>query len=772
MASPKASPRKTPRATVTNTARAAGPASVRRVSDQFNDAFALSPDGAAKLTSSLLGAADRPLADRLADAGELVHWASAPAAQAQRRSLIAGFREAGADLVLVHHMAQLPREQTAAFVKQYLGEGGSLIPILQWLGIAGNVLRAPRAAAAARAAWTVVPRGRGQRGLFDKFADGLAKFGNGVIDGVKKVGSGVVDAAGSLVDAVIGAGKTLADAVGDALNWTVDQLTDLVGALLKAGRQVGEILAAAAAKSLDQLRKYVEAVLAAGRSVGDVLGWAVTQAADRAAAVVGKLLALGRSILDLLKTVLALGRNAMVAVARALLASANKPGELIAALAGQSLALAQAVLDALLAVGQSLASLLVEVAKQAAATVQLLVEALLALGTTLGDLLLEAARAAGQTLRIVVQAALAIGRTLTQLLSAAAALAAGTAKQIVEVLLALGKSLAEIVAAATNLALAAIKAVFGALLALGKKVVEILVALTNRSLSALRAALEGLLAMGVSLVMLVGDILSGVEQAFHRSFFEGLVALGKTPLQLMKAAIEARASLALLGFGAVLELCGGYRPLDKKTELPDATKVFGAAVQLDRVKLGFAALPEDVIRFVNIELPRAFTTMYLINFGPGADHDMQTIIHELGHVWQGSQQGPLYMTRALEAQWAAGFTHLFHKGTYDDSASYRVTAAALAANGGNLAAFNPEQQATIIEFFWIQRYSNAVDPAGFPWTVNRGVVVPPVEALLPYAQKINPSLRLPPPHATTAARAARATKKPAPARRAQRAKGA
>src|SRR5262249_1970403 len=151
-------------------------------------------------------------------------------------------------------------------------------------------------------------------------------------------------------------------------------------------------------------------------------------------------------------------------------------------------------------------------------------------------------------------------------------------------------------------------------------------------------------------------------------------------------------------------------------------------------------LPGDVIRFLNVEMPRAFTTMYLINFGPGAKRKMQTVIHELAHVWQGVQEGPLYMTRALEAQIDAGVQSLFHKGKYDDSASYLVTAKALAANGGDLTKFNPEQQASIIEFFWVRAFSASAVPPG-PFPAEDGAPAELTrEALLPYAQKVNPAL--------------------------------
>jgi hypothetical protein len=318
---------------------------------------------------------------------------------------------------------------------------------------------------------------------------------------------------------------------------------------------------------------------------------------------------------------------------------------------------------------------------------------------------------------------------------------------VAQPLIAIGHPVAGLVQTVAAQAVSVAKAVFTALLALGHKVVSFLVALAGRTLSALRTALEALLAMGLSLAALVKDICLGVGEAFRRGFFEGLIALGKAPLQLLKAAAEVSASVVLLAFTVLLEVLGGYKPLSAIPGAMDqATKVYGSSIKLDRVKIGFAALPGDVIRFLNIEMPRAFTTMYLLNFGPGAKVDMQTIIHELAHVWQGVQEGPLYMTRALEAQFGAGLDALFHAGHYDDSASYLVTNRMLVDAGGDLKKFNPEQQATIIEAFWKVRFAGErVAPGPYPTTALVGGFNPPLDLVLPYAQKVNPALRAGPP---------------------------
>lgn len=690
-----------------------------RLSADFVNAFAVSPKNAEELTTKVLKSS-KPAKDRLLEAGELVHAISAAGNLQHRRTLIAGFRKSGSELALIHHVATLPREQTAAFIKDYLEDGGSMEAVMQWLSIAGSVMRGTRKPRPARG--RAARSTTSARGWFSDIVDAVG-------DAVNSVGNAVVDAVDSVVDAVVSAGKSVADAIGSGVNWTMEQVTDLVGALIRAGKTAAEILAAAATKGIEQLKKYVEAILAAGRAIGEVIAWAASQAAATAKAIVEKLLALGRSIVAILQAAIALGSAAVLAMVRALLAAGRTLANILSAMAGQAFAAVRAVVSALLSAGQALRAILVEAARLSAAACRAIVQALLEIGRTLADVVRFAAAAAGTTVRAILQALLDLGRTLTQILVAAARDIANTVRVVVQTLLALGRTVAQMVSAVVGQALAVVQAIFTALVALGRKVAEILAALVGRAVSALRTALEALLAMGFTLAQLVADICTGVVESFRRGFFEGLIALGKAPLQILKAAAETSVAILLLAFAVLLELFGGYRPLTR-AERVEAERMFGSAIDFTRVKLGFADIPGDVLRYCNIELPRAFTTMYLLNFGPGAIVDMQTIIHELGHVWQGVQQGPLYMTRALEAQLAAGLEGLFHKGKYDDAKAYEVTEAMLAANGGDLRKFNPEQQASILEFYWLRKFSGLTVSA----------TVPSIASLLPYVQDVNASL--------------------------------
>ena len=84
------------------------------------------------------------------------------------------------------------------------------------------------------------------------------------------------------------------------------------------------------------------------------------------------------------------------------------------------------------------------------------------------------------------------------------------------------------------------------------------------------------------------------------------------------------------------------------TEHTETQKVFGVAVPLDEVRVAAMSPPVDLIEWINGQRP--FTTMFLINFASWADVKIETLMHEMTHVWQGIQTGPMYMVQAIEAQ--------------------------------------------------------------------------------------------------------------------------
>jgi hypothetical protein len=212
----------------------------------------------------------------------------------------------------------------------------------------------------------------------------------------------------------------------------------------------------------------------------------------------------------------------------------------------------------------------------------------------------------------------------------------------------------------------------------------------------------------------VADIVTHVAEQFRKGFFQGLIALGKSPFLIMKAALETAGGVAALALATLLDVLGGHRELTAE-EKRQATRIFGNSIDLSRVKVAVASIPADLINLVNGGRP--FTTMYVINFSSKEKIDMKTLIHELTHVHQGVVDGPVYMIQAIEAQ-------LGKEG-------YTVTDAMLRDRGNDLKKFNREQQAVIAEEFWYEAFGQF--EAAYKDLGHRGL---DVNLLRPYAAQL------------------------------------
>jgi hypothetical protein len=119
--------------------------------------------------------------------------------------------------------------------------------------------------------------------------------------------------------------------------------------------------------------------------------------------------------------------------------------------------------------------------------------------------------------------------------------------------------------------------------------------------------------------------------------------------------------------------------------------------------------------------------MYLINFASWADLDRPTLIHELTHVWQSLVEGPFYMVEAIHGQMTDGYNY-----GYDSAYDGEGAQPELAAAAGNFDSFNREQQASIIEHYFVRKFYDPIkDPEAVP------PVVRDFAAWEPYAAQVH-----------------------------------
>ena len=141
-------------------------------------------------------------------------------------------------------------------------------------------------------------------------------------------------------------------------------------------------------------------------------------------------------------------------------------------------------------------------------------------------------------------------------------------------------------------------------------------------------------------------------------------------------------------------------------EKADARIVYKTSVPLDDVQVFEGSFVSGMSDWFRDEAV-AVTTMRIIhlpeNFDTTTKRNRHTLIHELGHVWQGENTGPYYMGHSLFAQ-----------GTQGNSAYNYGGTGALTANttaGGKLDNFNPEQQAQIMADYFQAKKDGQHDAA-------------------------------------------------------------
>jgi hypothetical protein len=168
---------------------------------------------------------------------------------------------------------------------------------------------------------------------------------------------------------------------------------------------------------------------------------------------------------------------------------------------------------------------------------------------------------------------------------------------------------------------------------------------------------------------------------------------------LALAALVELISIVLSLFGALRELTANERSA--------GVSVYEDTIPFDEIRVyegSFVSGLSELFR----DKASAVTTMRIIHIPSGFDFDdpnaetkrqrRHTMIHEMGHVWQGQNTGPYYISHSLFDQATMG------QAAYD----YKMGAASeeqslIDHRAQGLSVFNPEQQAQIIADFYDRR---------------------------------------------------------------------
>ncbi len=150
--------------------------------------------------------------------------------------------------------------------------------------------------------------------------------------------------------------------------------------------------------------------------------------------------------------------------------------------------------------------------------------------------------------------------------------------------------------------------------------------------------------------------------------------------------------LEIAGVGEMLETVNDFvkfntRALNSR-EVAVAQTVFGKSIDLMLVRVDERAVLGPAFT------KRAFTSFHTIN--AWGELEDSILVHELTHVWQYEKAGAIYMAQALHAQIRRGL------GAYDYGGPDGLRAAR--AKGMHLTGFNREEQAQIVQDFYLIKH--------------------------------------------------------------------
>jgi hypothetical protein len=172
-------------------------------------------------------------------------------------------------------------------------------------------------------------------------------------------------------------------------------------------------------------------------------------------------------------------------------------------------------------------------------------------------------------------------------------------------------------------------------------------------------------------------------------------------------------------------------------EVTEAMKVYGNTFDYDEIYFSQQGLTNSVIFgiqdwFNSNPNSRAFVTMKLVNFdvndGPMSD---DTMIHELCHVYQYQDVGPIYILEAIHAQtlgvgYNYGYTNDLNGDGGGPGLLAEINKNPTLSKKEVFERFNREQQAMIIQHYYVRRYIENRPASDYaPWQPFQDVVFTP-----------------------------------------------
>lgn len=649
---------------------------------------------------------------------------------------------------IIHDAATLAASVFRQVVQALLDLGRSVVNIIEdALKAAATVLVATVAA--------LIEIGRTVASLITDVITGRVSLLDGLTQALRDIGRSVSNLLDEAVSAVAGAVGSVAaslarigETILDLATWAADAAREfgqqVVQAMLEVGNTLADLVTAVAQAALSVMTTVIDGFYAIGRSFAQLLADLADIAADLLAKVLAAAFELGATIVDFVaETVATTYAGAKRMVEAAIEAGAAVVDLLAEAAEGTYFVLRRMVFSVLdtVGLGEVFDWALSQLEAGASAVVREVVLSVRFAGGVLTDALDWAAEQTEDAFEAMVDAWESVGENLLNLYEWAAGLATDLASKVWERLGRITTRLRNSVTYVLNYLeddfVPGVRRFVRGLASAGYELTDLLVRVVWRSAQFVAEAVAALLELGVTIAQLFvaamvdgdlsldtllvavreaeatwGDIMEAVGEAGEDIAAEvarTAERLGEALDEMLDAAWEVGGGLFGLIVSELMNAIATYRPLTK-AEKSEARRVFDDAIDLDLVSISQESLDNTIIFEIqaafqrlggNAPSARAFVTGTLINMRADEGLTMEVLVHELTHVWQNFETGPMYLSEAIHA-------HATNDDAYNYGYTDRDTGEGaqddLKAAGGDFEAFNREQQGQIMQHYYRRRF--------------------------------------------------------------------
>ena len=587
----------------------------------------------------------------------------------------------------------------------------------------------------------------GRVSLLDALATALRQIGNTVTDLLDQAVTAVAGAVRSMAASLARIGESIVDLATWAADAALDFGREVVRALIEVGNTIADLVTAVAQSALSVMRTIIDGFYAIGRTFALLMRDLADIGADLLAKVLEAAFQLGTTLIEFVaETVRNTYAGAKRLVEAALEAGAALADLLVEAARGTYFQLRRMVFSVLDAVGlgEVFDWALSQLEAGVSAVFREVVLAVRFAGGVLTDALDWAVDQTEQAFEALVDAWESVGESLLDLYEWASQLASNVVDQVWErlgrITTRLRNSVTYVLNYLENDFLPGVRRFVRGLVEAGYALADLMVRVLHRSAQFVVEAVAELLESGITMAALLAaaavegdvdamlaavrtldstwdDIMQAADEAgedIAADVARAAERLGEALDEMLDAAWEVGGGLFGLIVAELMNAIATYRPLTDP-EKTEATKVFADAIDLDLVSISQESLDNTIIFEIQAAFQRlggdapnarAFVTGTLINMRADQGIDMETLIHELTHVWQNFEVGPIYLSEAIHAQ--ATTPDAYNYG-YTDEDTGAGGEDDLQAAAGDFEAFNREQQGQIMMHFY--RRSEVESPA-------------------------------------------------------------